>query len=168
VALTAALAVATTLGVASLAGAFGTFKPKADYAVTDPEGLAVADFNGDHRPDIATGNYSDGSAGVILAKKNRKFAAAKNFPVTGTNEIYAIGAADFNLDKLPDLVVGNNSDATAYVLRGKKGVKLGSPVPFPIGAGVYEIVTAKFNSDKAPDFASANQSADTVSVLLNK
>ena len=135
---------------------------------TGPYPVAAADFNGDHRPDIATGNYGDGSVSVILAKKNRNFGPAKNFPVTTPSEIYAIAAADFNLDKRPDLVVGNGGNATAYVLRGKKGVEFAPPVPYPIGDSVYEIVTGRFNSDKAPDFASANNGSDTVSVLLNK
>ncbi|RZK60792.1 MAG: hypothetical protein EOO59_06645, partial [Hymenobacter sp.] len=47
-------------------GTFGTVTAFSTGANTSPFGIAVADVNGDSRPDLLTANYGNSSAGVLL------------------------------------------------------------------------------------------------------
>ncbi|MSO42566.1 MAG: VCBS repeat-containing protein, partial [Solirubrobacterales bacterium] len=163
-----ALAVATTLGVASVAGAFGTFKPKADYEVSDPEGLAVADFNGDGRRDLAAASYNDDLVAILLGKKNGKFAAAQNYPVgTGTGP-YDVAAGDFNSDGRPDVAVTEITINKVAIMLAKKGGKLGAPTSYPVGAAPYGVTVGDVNGDGRPDVTTVNEGDETISLRLGK
>lgn len=79
-------------------GAGGTFGSPAATAVgTLPEAVAVGDFNGDGRPDVATANYS-GTISVAL-NAGSALAASTSF---GAN-----AATLDDMDRVSDLVVGD-------------------------------------------------------------
>jgi hypothetical protein len=45
----------------------GTFQPSVNYAVeTNPDSIAVGDFNGDGKPDLAVGNYTSTNVSVLM------------------------------------------------------------------------------------------------------
>ena len=50
-----------------LNGGGGTFGPQSSYAAgTHPSAVAVGDFNGDGKPDLAVANKNDGTVSVLL------------------------------------------------------------------------------------------------------
>jgi hypothetical protein len=140
-----------------------------------PEGIAVGDFNGDGRPDLAVTNEVDKTVSVLLnttaaGSMTPTFAAQKTFAV-GTNPV-GVAAADLNGDGRPDLVVTNASDKTVSVLLN--GTPAGAATPsfaaqqtFATGTQPFAVVAADLDGDGRPDLAVANQNDKTISVLVN-
>jgi hypothetical protein len=75
-------------------------------AGTGPYSLAVADFNLDGVPDVATANYASSTASVLLGRGDGGFEALVDIGTTGVNS-YGVAAADFDGDGKPDLAIAN-------------------------------------------------------------
>jgi hypothetical protein len=112
-----AVANANSLNVGVLLGnGDGTFQPAVAYAsggIDDTNSIAVADVNGDGKPDLLTANVNgsspNGSVGVLLGNGDGTFQTAVTYP-SGSNAALAVAVADLNGDGKPDLVVANCSD----------------------------------------------------------
>ena len=96
----------------------GTFQPAQTYFTGGGTSyaVAVADVNGDKKPDIvvangcvAVGNCLSGSVGVLLGNGDGTFQAAQAYPSGGFYPT-AVTIGDVNGDKKPDLVVSNHCD----------------------------------------------------------
>jgi hypothetical protein len=140
-----------------------------------PNSFAVADFNGDGRPDLAVVNASDNTMSVLL---NTTPVGSSTLSFT-PQQTYAVGngprivvAADFNGDGRPDLAVCNfHGDTVAVFLNttasGAAAASFAAPQNLPVGIGPDAMVVADFNGDGRPDLAVANFADHTVSVLLD-
>jgi hypothetical protein len=158
-----------------------SFAPQKTFATGNgPRSVAVGDFNGDGKPDLALANWgSSGNAGntvsVLLNATptgvgTPSFAPQKTF-VTGTGP-HSVAAADFNGDGQPDLVVANSIDNTVTVLLNTTAPAATTPTfvaqnTFATDDGPRSVVVGDFNGDGQADLVAANDGADTVSVLLN-
>jgi hypothetical protein len=114
----------------------GTFQPAVTYARhgilgDGPESVAIADLNGDGKPDlmVAYCNSSGGSCGlthglvgVLLGNGDGTFQAAVTY-TSGGFDAWAVVAADVDRDGRPDLVVANYCGKT-YCTNGSVGVLL--------------------------------------------
>src|SRR6266404_9654353 len=80
--------------------------------------VAVGDFNGDGKPDLALANYDTNNVRILLAKGNGEFEG----PLTSTvpqSFLQSAVVADFNGDGKPDLAVASIASRDIYVLLGK-------------------------------------------------
>jgi hypothetical protein len=66
-----------------------------------PTAVILADFNGDHRPDLAVANSFDGTVSILVGRADGSFAPKVDY-ATGTLPV-ALVAADFNGDGKLDL-----------------------------------------------------------------
>jgi hypothetical protein len=139
-----------------------------------PVAVAVADLNGDTKPDIVVANNEDDTVSVLLGNCDLTFNSGGNFPVDASPEW--VVAADFNRDGHVDIATSSDFGnlANPSDLNDKVSVLLGNGdgtfmplVDFDVGLGAFGIVAADLNSDHKPDIASANVDDGTVSVLLN-
>ena len=90
------------------------FADAVDYpAGTGPRALAIGDFNGDGKPDLAVANAGSGDVSVLLGKGDGTFQDATTY-ATGTNPFNLV-AADFNNDGKLDIASGSNSVTTLDV-----------------------------------------------------
>lgn len=75
-----------------------------------PYSMAVADFNQDGVPDVATANYGLSTVSILLGNGDGSFAPPIDSGAMGDNS-YGVAVADFNGDGKPDIATANaNSD----------------------------------------------------------
>ena len=99
----------------------GSFTPAAGspYGVgTNPQSVAVGDFNGDGNPDIVTANNGANTLTVLLGDGTGGFAAAPGSPLPVGLFPQSVAVGDFNNDGNPDLVEANSGNNTVRVLLG--------------------------------------------------
>ena len=155
-----------------------SFTTQQTFAVGfEPDSVAVADLNGDGKPDLIVANDSSVSdsvsvflntttAGATIAS----FTAQQTF-ATGFNPESVI-AADLNGDGKPDLVVANNAGKDVSVLLnttapGATTASFTAQQTFAVGGNPNSVAGADLNGDGKPDLIVANGGDNTVSVLMN-
>jgi FG-GAP-like repeat/FG-GAP repeat len=137
----------------------GTFKTAVTYASGGDfaAGLAVADVNGDHKPDLLVVNGSEGTIGVLLNKGNGTFKPAVTYLAGGLNNAVAIAVGDVNGDGKPDLAVANYNSDSVSVLLGNGNGTFQTAVPFATGAGnPQSVALGDVNGDGKLDLVVAN------------
>jgi len=133
--------------------------------------VAVGDFNGDGKQDLAVPNYSKWYVSVLLGNGDGTFKAAGNYGVAGYPVSVTVG--DFNGDGHLDLAVAchgysySNIPDNVTVLLNKGDGTFQSAVYYAVGASPSSVTVGDFNHDGYPDLAVANGGTTTVSVLFN-
>jgi hypothetical protein len=164
---------------------FPSFAPQVTFAAgTESRSVAVADLNGDGKPDLAVADYSFSSGAVsVLLNTTSPGAAAPSFALpstvgTGSNP-FAVTVGDFNGDGQPDLVttspfnspnLGTVSVLLSTTPPGATAPSFALPRTFAVDSNTTYPAVGDFNGDGKPDLVTAaqqNTSLDHVSVLLN-
>jgi hypothetical protein len=145
--------------------AYPTFSsPNAYYFGSPASAVAVADFNGDGKADIAIGQ--DGVVSVFWGNGNGTFQIPANFAVGG--DPYSLAVADVNGDGKPDLVSANNTSDNVSVLLNKGGSSgFQAAINYAAGSSPESVAVGDFNGDGKPDLAVADRGGNDVTVLLN-
>jgi hypothetical protein len=140
---------------------------------TNPQAVAIGDFNGDRVPDLAVVNavtiitQGPGTVSILLGLGNGSFVAGGVFPA-GDGPL-DIAAADFDADGALDLAIVNSIPfVTAHavaLLRGNGDGSFDPPVLHTVGFGPAALVAADLDADGALDVATANLGDNSVSVL---
>ena len=120
--------------------------------------VAVADLNGDGKPDIAVANFT-GTVGVLLGNGDGTFQTAVTYSPGGSGP-HSVAAADLNGDGHLDLVVANQNQGqigAVSVLLGKGDGTFLSPVSYSSGGyWTFSAVIADVNHDGFPDVIVSN------------
>ncbi len=118
---------------------------------------AVADLNGDGKPDLVVTNMCQDTVGVLLGNGDGTFQPAITYSPGGQYPT-AVAVADLNGDGKPDLVVGlyyesADSGVAVAVMLGNGDGTFQPAVIYPSsgGYGVYDVAIADLNHDGKPD-----------------
>lgn len=144
----------------------GTFSPVADYQLgRGPAGIAVADFNGDGRLDLAVTGFQENVCFVLTGNGDGTFKA----PITMATPLAPVDvqAADLDGDLVPDLIVSHARVNTLSLFRGRGDGVFEAPVGIPVGTYAKSVAVGDVNADGRPDLLVANYYSSTISVLLN-
>jgi Ca2+-binding RTX toxin-like protein len=147
----------------------GTFTQVGDITVgNDPTSLAVADVNGDAKPDIITTNYNDNTISIVLNNFPGNFKHTFGDPTyqpTGS-EPYFVTSADLNGDGNQDLIVANYGAGTIQVMLGNGNGTFMPGQVYTVGTGPSEIIATDLTGDGDLDLVVANAGNDSISVLM--
>jgi hypothetical protein len=156
-----------------LANGADTFAKATSYPAGDghsqPQSVALGDFNGDAHPDLAAANNATANVAVLLAGPGGTFSFPLAFPTGDFSRSVAVG--DFDRDRHVDLAVANNGGifgpGDVSVLVGDGNGSFPRTVDFDAAQHPISVVTGDFNNDGQPDLAVANSGSNNVSVLIN-
>jgi len=146
----------------------GTFAAPVDYPVGFyPESVAIADLNGDAKPDLAVAvdrPGGNGTVAVLLGKGDGTFAKAVEYAVGEFPNSVAVG--DLNGDRRADLAVSNTFSDSVSVLLGSWGGTFAPAIDVAVGERPQSVAIADLNRDAKPDLVVPSPVPKTVSVLL--
>jgi len=149
-----------------LSNADGSLKPGVNYtppnsvANYELQFVAVADFNGDGKLDIAASDTYNGVVQMFYGVGDGTFTTGPTYVTesgTGTNKNpVGIVTADFNGDGKPDLAIVNNNSATAPTTADvgvliNNGTGFVPVVNYPLSTVATEITAADVNGDSKLD-----------------
>jgi uncharacterized protein (DUF2141 family) len=141
------------------------FEPAVHYSAgLYPNAVAVADFNGDGKPDLVVANKESHSVSVLLGKGDGTFGPPLTSPA-GEWFAYSVTVADLNGDGKLDLVVANHGSHQISVLLGKGDGTFRPPVQYGVGSNPHAVAVADLDGDGQPDLVVANMKSHSVSVL---
>jgi hypothetical protein len=158
----------------------GTFQPAVNIPLglttasgfpLGPEGLAVGDFAGNGKPDLALTVPGKGVV-VLLNKGNGNFQTGTTIPIPGSlspiGETITAGDATGN-GKVDLFVISATTSGLVSVLLGNGDGTFQPPVNYVVGqttsAGPTGIIVGNLTSDGHLDFATANFLDNTISVV---
>src|SRR3989442_1019108 len=145
-----------------------SFIARRDFAAgRSPDSVAVGDFNGDGRLDLAVANFGSNDVSVLLGNGDGTFQAALSFAAGSGPSSVAVG--DFNGDGNLDLAVANSGSSYPSVLLGNGDGTFQAALSFAGRSGTSSVAVGDFNGDGKLDLAVANLVAgdsSSVSVLL--
>jgi hypothetical protein len=164
----------------------GTFQSAVNYssgaATFDTMSLAVADVNGDGKPDLLVANdcitdsdyppCTNDTVGVLLGNGDGTFQAVVSYGAGGSFT-HSVAVADVDGDGKPDLVVADECVNSSNCYNGIVGVLLGNgdgtfQTALTYGSGgeyAFSVAVADVNGDGKPDLVLANYESG-VGVLL--
>jgi hypothetical protein len=155
----------------------GTFQPAVSYGSGGEQtySVAVADVNGDGKPDVVVTNYcanagscANGSVSVLLGNGDGTFQTAVSYG-SGGAYVWSVAVGDVNEDGKPDLVLANICASNTNCANGSMAVLLGNgdgtfqaAVNYgPGGYAAYSVAAADVNGDGKPDLVVANGCASS-------
>jgi FG-GAP-like repeat len=153
----------------------GTFQAAVTYSSggITARSVAVADVNGDGKPDLLVANYfwkgsGSGVVGVLLGNGDGTFQTPVTYD-TGGYFTFSVAVADLNGDGKPDIAVANFSGTVGVLLGNGDGTFQTAVTYSPGGSGPQSVAVADLDGDGHLDLVVANQnqgSRGAVSVLL--
>jgi hypothetical protein len=152
----------------------GTFSAAVTYdsGAMDAKSVAVADVNGDGKPDLLVANFIDpskggGSVGVLLGNGNGTFQSAITDGLNPARNISSIAVGDLNGDGKPDLVVAKSGSPDGIgVLLGNGDGTFQPDVAYDSHGIAVFVTVADVNGDGKLDLLVANDGSNTAAVLL--
>ena len=144
---------------------------------SNPHGLALADINGDGKPELVVTNYgsntisifqNNATSGIINAAS---FAARVNFGTLASSP-FSLSVGDLDGDGKADIAVGYNGGSQLSVYRNNSSSVINSSslaleVDFTTGGTPRNVAVGDLDLDGLPDVISANYAGNTISVLRN-
>lgn len=118
-----------------------------------PHGVAVADFNGDGKPDVATDSWGDNQIELLLGDGKGGLVTPGRYFAVGRRPYERLRTADFNHDGNPDIVTTNLDDGTVTILLGdgKGGFRNAPGSPYPAGGRPWQVFLDDLDGDGNAD-----------------
>jgi gliding motility-associated-like protein len=133
-----------------------------------PEGLVLADFNGDGNVDLAAANRLGNDVSIRLGDGLGGFSSPSTPEIAVGVQPTRLAIGDFNLDGNLDFAASNSVDNNVSIRLGDGAGGFTSPaIPeIVLGTAPEGLIIADFDGDGNPDLAGANFSDDNVSIRL--
>jgi len=125
---------------------------------------AIADVNGDGKPDIVATHHELNAITVLLGDGHGGFTEANGSPFDFGVSLFNLIITDVNRDGRMDIVA--TSGNSLRVLLGDGRGAFNPEAPIPVGPGAWRVAAADLNGDGAIDVVTSNSDSNSLSVLL--
>jgi len=133
-------------------------------AGANPRVIAIGDFNGDHRPDIAAASLYY-YVSVLLNDGGGRFSHAR---CDAGIRPESVATGDLDADGIVDLVVANSQSGDLSVLLGRGDGTFRPEQRYLAGLAPFSVGVADLDEDRRQDIVVANSLSDDLWVLLNE
>lgn len=159
-----------------------TFAPRQDFwlrtdnigggVVNGVQSLSVADFNGDGKLDLATADFSNALAIILLNRSVPGFISfTTNFDLGVGSSVHGVAAGDLDGDGKPELLISYDTPGTVDIYRNTSvagSLSFAPKVNFASGSGSYGMAIEDVDGDGKPELLVANRlGSGSVSILRN-
>jgi hypothetical protein len=150
-----------------LADGKGGFSPRQLPLHTgEPWFAAIADLNGDSKPDIVATHHELSALTVMIGDGRGGFTEASGSPFDFGGSIFQLIIADVDRDGRMDVVATSGNSVRVLLGDGRGAFKQAASMP--VGSGAWRIAAADVNADGAIDVVTSNSESNSLSVLLGK
>ena len=130
----------------------------------EPWFAAIADLNGDGRPDIVATHHEQSAMTVMIGDGRGGFTEANGSPLEVGGSVFQVIIADVDRDGSTDIVATSGDSIRVLLGDGRGAFKPAAPIP--VGPGAWRIAAADLNGDGAVDVVTSNSESNSLSVLL--
>ncbi len=134
------------------------------YAIAKGGEIALADLNGDSKPDLATPNTRGSTISVVLNRGDGRFGAGAGYGTAPHPGV--VDAADLNGDGKADLL-SENSGRSLSVLLNRGDGRFEPNRDYATKESSPELAIGDLNRDGKPELVVSNYEASTFSIFLN-
>jgi hypothetical protein len=133
-----------------------------------PWSVAVADVNGDGKPDLVVTHAERSELTVLLGDGKGGFTEVTGSPFDLGRAAWHVAVADVDGDGKPDVVAAAGEGVRVLLGDGRGGFRPAPGSPFATGKGTWQLAVGDVNGDGKPDVVATNLESETVSVLLGQ
>jgi hypothetical protein len=132
----------------------------------EPWFAAIADLNGDGKPDIVATHHEQNAMTVMIGDGRGGFTEANGSPFNFGVSLYHLIIVDVDRDGRMDVVATSGDSIRVLLGDGRGAFKPAASIP--VGPGAWRMAAADLNGDGAIDLVTSNSETNSLSVLLGK
>ena len=147
-----------------------SFATKSDFTTgISAKSVAIGDLDGDGKPDLAVGCYSNHVISVLRnTGSSGSLSFASKVDISTVASVNSVAIGDLDGDRKPDLVAGIDWGVSVFRNISSSGsLSFAAREYFSTGQNPWSVVIGDLDGDNKPDLAAANFNSASVSVLRN-
>ena len=148
-------------------GNFTLLKTYATGFNSNPTSVAICDFNGDNRLDMATNYLYLGNIGIMLQRSSEPFTTPVLFFTGNDSHPRSVATGDINNDDQLDIIVANSGTNNIGILLGNGNGTFTQQQNYSTGnnSEPVSIALGDFNNDSHLDIVVVNSKANTIVIF---
>lgn len=130
-------------------------------------GIAVADIDGDRRPDLLVSNFNEKTITLSSGRGDGTFSAGTDHPTGGM--LFDLAVGDVDGDRAPDVIAADFTNGRHVLFRNQGNGALAAPTPLPLPDKTpgQKLGIADVTGDGLPELFYVHPLARSAGVLTN-